>query len=39
MDEQCGSDAVGYQDKVIRLGLAPVIDTLNSLGCDIEIGK
>ena len=35
VEEQCGSHAVGYQDKVIRLGLAPFIEFM---GCDIEIG-
>ena len=36
VEEECGSDAAAYQDKVTRLATAPIIE---SIGCDIEIGK
>ena len=35
-EEECGSDAAAYHDKINRLATAPVIE---SIGCDIEIGK
>ena len=34
-EEECGSDAAAYHDKINRLATAPVIE---SIGCDIEIG-
>ena len=39
VEKQCGSDAVAYQDKVTRLGFAPILEVLKCFGCDIEIGK
>ena len=35
-EEECGSGAAAYQDKVNRLATTPIIE---SIGCDIDIGK
>ena len=36
MEEECGSDAAAFEDKVVRLTVAP---SAESRGCDIESGK